>query len=263
VILRGAVVLLTGASGGIGRAAAAGLGAQGARVALHGRNEPALRESAEVVLRAGGEAHVLLGDLRRTDEGARAVASTRERFGRIDALVNNAGLAHYKRIDESTDAEIDEQVELNLLGTIRMTRAALPSLLESKGALVVMASFAGRVAVPYYGYYSATKFGLVALGEAWRRELKPRGIKVTTILPAAVETRFLEKAGRDRALGRGLAGIVLPPERVGAAVVRALERHPAEIYLPSGHRLLAILDVAFPGLSDRILRGLMRYSPPA
>ena len=261
--LRGAVVLLTGASGGIGRAASAGLGARGARVALHGRDEPALRETAELVLRAGGEAHVLVGDLRRSDEGVRAVASVRERFGRIDALVNNAGIAHLKRIDESTEAEIEEQVELNLLGTIRMTRAALPSLLESKGALVVMASYAGRVAVPYYGYYSATKFALVGLGEAWRRELAPRGVKVTTIIPAAVETRFLDKAGRDRALGRGPAGIVLSPDRVGSAVVRALERHPAEIYLPRTHRYLALLDVAFPGLSDRILRGLMRYSPPA
>ncbi|HET9952176.1 MAG TPA: SDR family NAD(P)-dependent oxidoreductase [Candidatus Eisenbacteria bacterium] len=261
--LRGAVVLLTGASGGIGRAAAAGLGAKGARVALHGRNESALRETAEAVLRAGGEAHVLIGDLRKPEESLRAAAAAKERFGRIDALVNNAGLAHYRRIDESSDAEIEEQVELNLLGTIRMTRAALPSLLESKGAIVVMASFAGRLAVPYYGYYSATKYALVALGEAWRRELGPRGVKVTTIMPAAVETRFLDKAGRDRALGRGPAGIVLAPDRVGAAVVRALERHPAEIYLPRGHRLFALLDVAFPGLSDRILRGLMRYSPPA
>jgi short-subunit dehydrogenase len=263
VNLSGAVVLLTGASGGIGRAAAAGLGARGARVALHGRDELALRETAEVVLRAGGEAHVLVGDLRRQDEGARAVASARERFGRIDALVNNAGLAHLKRIDEASDAEIEEQVELNLLGTIRLTRAALPSLLDSKGALVMMASYAGRVSVPYYGYYSATKFAIVGLAEAWRRELAPRGVRVTTILPAAVETRFLEKAGRARALGRGPAGIVLAPERVGAAVVRALERHPAEIYLPRTHRYLALLDVALPGLSDLILRGLMRYSPPA
>ncbi|HEU4725240.1 MAG TPA: SDR family NAD(P)-dependent oxidoreductase [Candidatus Eisenbacteria bacterium] len=261
--LRGAVVLLTGASGGIGRAAAARLGAAGARVALHGRQEAALRETSEAVLRAGGESLVVPGDLRRAEDSARAVAAVMERFGRIDALVNNAGLARLKRIDEATDADIAEMIETNLLGTIGMTRAALPALLASKGALVTVGSFAGRVAVPYYGYYSATKFALVALSESWRRELTPRGVRVTTVLPAAVETSFLEKAGRERALGRGPAGIVLSPDRVAGAIVRALERHPAEIYLPRTHRLLAVLDVAFPRLSDRILRGLMRYSPPA
>jgi len=263
VNLRGAVVLLTGASGGIGRAAAARLGAAGARVALHGRQEPLLRETAEGVLRGGGESLVVPGDLRRPEDSTRAVAATLERFGRLDALVNNAGLAHFKRIDESTDAEILEQVETNLLGSIRMTRAALPALLESKGALVTVGSFAGRVAVPYYGYYSATKYALVALAETWRRELAPRGVRVTTVLPAAVETPFLEKAGRNRALGRGPAGVVLSPDAVARAIVTALERHPAEIYLPRSHRWLAVLNVAFPRLSDRILRGLMRYSPPA
>lgn len=261
--LRGAVVLLTGASGGIGRAAAARLGAAGARVALQGRQEPLLRETAEAVLRAGGESHVVPGDLRRPEEAVRAVAATLERFGRIDALVNNAGLAHLKGVEEATDAEITEQVETNLLGSIWITRAALPALLMSKGALVTVGSFAGRVAVPYYGYYSATKFALVGLTEAWRRELAPRGVRVTTILPAAVETAFLDKAGRGRALGCGPAGVILSPEVVARAIARALERHPAEIYLPRMHRFLAVLDVAFPRLSDRILRGLLRYSPPA
>ena len=262
--LRGAVVLLTGASGGIGRAAATRLGAKGARLVLHGRNEAALRETAEAVLRAGGEAHVVLGDLRRADAAPAAVAAARERFGRLDALVANAGLGYLKTIDEATDAEIEEQVELNLLGTVRLTRAALPSLVESKGALAVVTSFAGRLAPPYYGYYSATKFALVGVAESWRRELGPRGVRVTTIIPAAVDTAFIGKAGgRGRALGSGPAGIVLAPDTVGAAVVRALERHPAEIYLPRTHRWLAVLNTAFPRLSDRILKGLMRYSPPS
>ena len=259
--LRGAAVLLTGASGGIGRATAARLGGAGARVALHGRNEAALRETAEVVLRAGGEAHVVTGDLRRPDDAARAVADARGRFGRLDALVNNAGLAYFKRLDEATEAEISEQVELNLLGSLWASRAALPALLESKGAIVTVASFAGRIGIPYYTAYAASKFGLIGAMEALRRELAPLGVRVTTVIPAAVETRFLDKAGRDRALGRGPAGVVLAPERVGSAVLRALERHPAEIYLPRTHRFLAVLNAALPGLSDRILRGLMRYPP--
>ena len=261
--LRGAAVLLTGASGGIGRDAAARLGAAGARVALHGRNEAALRATAEAVLRGGGEAHVIVGDLRRPDDAARAVADARARFGRLDALVNNAGLGHFKRIDEASEAEITEQVELNLLGSIWTTRAAIPALLESKGAVVTVASFAGRVGIPYYTAYAASKFGLIGFMEALRREFEPLGLRVTTVIPAAVETRFLDKAGRNRALGRGPAGIVLDPATVGAAILRALERHPAEIYLPRTHRFLAVLNAAFPRLSDRILKGLMRYPPSA
>jgi len=263
VNLRGAVVLLTGASGGIGRETAPLLGAAGARVVLHGRREPALRATAEAVLRAGGESHVVTGDLRRPEEAPRLARSALERFGRIDALVNNAGVGRLQLVDEATDAEIEEQVETNLLGTIRVTRAVLPSLLESKGALVTVASISGRIAVPYYGYYGATKYALVGLSETWRRELAPRGVRVTTLLPAAVETEFLDKAGRDRALGRGPAGVVLPPARVARAILHALDRHPAEICLPRTHRFLTVLDQAFPGLSDRILRVLLRYPRPA
>jgi len=263
VTLRGAAVLLTGASGGIGLDAATRLGAVGARVALHGRNEAALRATAEAVLRAGGESHVITGDLRRPEEATRAVAETRARFGRLDALVNNAGLAYFKRIDEASEAEIAEQVELNLLGAIWTTRAAIPALLESKGAVVTVASFAGRIGIPYYTAYAAAKFGLIGFTEALRREFAPLGLRVTTVIPAAVETRFLEKAGRDRALGRGAAGIVLDPAAVGRAILHGLERHPAEIYLPRTHRFLAVLNAAFPRLSDRVLKGLMRYPPSA
>lgn len=261
--LPGAVVVLTGASGGIGRETARALGVSRARVVLHGRREPPLREAAEDVLRAGGESHVVTGDLRRPEDAPRLARAALERFGRVDALVNNAGVGRLQLIDEASDAEIEEQVETNLLGTVRVTRALLPALLESRGAIVTVASISGRISLPYYGYYGATKSALIGLAEAWRRELAPRGVRVTTIVPAAVETEFLDKIGRDRAFGRGPAGVVLPPARVARAIVRALERHPAEICLPRTHRFLTVLDQAFPGLSDRILRVLLRYPRPA
>jgi short-subunit dehydrogenase len=97
--------------------------------------------------------------------------------------------------------------------------------------------------------------------EAWRRELASRGVRVTLVLPAAVDTPFLEKAGRDHALGRGPAGILLAADAVAAAIVRGLERHPAEIYLPRTHRFFTLLNAAFPRISDQILRSLLRYPP--
>jgi NAD(P)-dependent dehydrogenase (short-subunit alcohol dehydrogenase family) len=261
VKLRGAAVLLTGASGGIGRAVAARLGAAGTRVALFGRREAALRDAAEQVIRGGGESLVVAGDVRRVDDAARAVREATERFGRLDGLVNLAGVAHWRLIEESTEEDIREQIDVNLLGVFWMTRAALPALFASRGAVVNVSSFAGRVGIPYYTAYAATRFGVIGMTEALRREVASRGVRVSLVLPAAVDTPFLDKGGREHALGKGPAGVLLSPDSVARAIVRALERHPAEIYLPRTHRFFAMLDVALPGISDRILRRLLRYPP--
>lgn len=258
--LEGRTVLLTGASGGIGRAAALRLASAGARVALLARTEAPLVALASEVAAAGGEALAVAGDITRPDDCARAVLETTRRFGALDALVNNAGIGYLRALDEATDEEIGRMVELNLLGTIRMTRAALPALLARPGAAIVnVGSMAGRVAPVHYGYYSATKFAISGLTESWRRELGARGIRVTLLLPAAVETPFLDRAGRSRALGQGPGGILLRPERVGEAIVRALRRNPADLYVPATNRFFAWLDLVFPGISDRIMNALFRY----
>jgi short-subunit dehydrogenase len=260
VELKGRAVLLTGASGGIGRATASRLARSGARVGVMARGESAVRSLAEEITAAGGEAVAIQGDVRSRADAERAVAAMVDRFGGIDALVNNAGLGYLRAVDEATDAEIDEMVETNLIGVIRMTRAALSKLLARPGsALVNVASYAGKVGAPYYSFYAATKFAVVGLTEAWRRELGPRGLRVTLLLPAAVETSFLDKAGRDRALGLGPAGTILRPEQVAAGIERALRRHPPQIYLPARNRALAMLNSALPGLSDRIVNALFRY----
>ncbi|HET9941640.1 MAG TPA: SDR family oxidoreductase [Candidatus Eisenbacteria bacterium] len=253
-------ILLTGASGGIGRATALRLARLGARVGVMARGESEVRALAEEIVTAGGEAVAIQGDVRSQSDAARAVAAMVDRFGGLDALVNNAGLGYLRAVEEATDAEIEQMVETNLLGVIRMTRAALPKLLARPGsALVNVASYAGKVGAPYYSFYAATKFAVVGLTEAWRRELGPRGLKVTLLLPAAVETSFLEKAGRDRALGLGPAGTILRPEQVAAGIERALRSHPPQIYLPARNRALAMLNSALPGLSDRIVNALFRY----
>lgn len=258
--LKGRAVLLTGASGGIGRAVALRLAKQGVRIALFARGEAALQALAAEVERSGGEALVVPGDVRRSADASRAAAAVVERFGGLDALVNCAGVAYLRGVAEATDEEILEQIEVNLSGVCRMTRAALPALRSRAGSAIVnVASFAGRVGAPYYSYYNASKFGLVGLTEAWRRELGALGIRVTLIVPAAVETPFLDRAGRARALGVGPAGTVLQPDHVAKAIERALRRHPAEIYLPVRNHWLAVLNVAMPAISDRLVTALFRY----
>lgn len=259
--LRGRSVLLTGATGGIGRAAALRLARAGARLTLVARREGPLRALASEVSAAGGEALAVPADVTVAVDGERAVAAALERFQGLDALVNNAGVGYLRAIDEATDAEIEEMVQLNLLGLIRMTRAALPQLLSRPGsALVNVSSYAGKVGAPNYSYYGATKFAVAGLTEGWRREVAARGLRVTLLLPAAVETPFLDRAGRSRALGAGPAGTLLQPDAVARGIERALRHHPPEVYIPGRNHALAVFNTMMPGLSDRIVASLFRYS---
>ena len=176
--LNGKTVLLTGASGGIGRAAALRLARAGARVALMARTEAPLQALASELAAAGGEALAVPGDVTRPEDCSRAMREVAGRFGGVDALVNNAGVGYLRGPAEATDEEIWRQVDVNLLGAVRMTRAALPTLSVRPGAAIVnVSSLAARIAPPYYSYYSATKFALAGLTESWRRELRPFGIR--------------------------------------------------------------------------------------
>jgi len=260
VTLRGKVVLLTGATGGIGRPTALQLALEGARLALTARSEGPLRDLVAEIKALGGDAAAFPGDLRRSSDCARVVDEAVRHFGGLDAVVNNAGVSILREMGEATDAEIEEIIETDLLATIRVTRAALPALAARPGSAIVnVASFAARVAPANYSYYSAAKFGIAGLTEGWRRELRHRGIRVTLYLPAAVETPLLDRAPRDRALGIGPAGVVLRPEEVAAAIVRSLKRNPADVYTPFWNRWLAWLNLIAPAFSDRILNVLFRY----
>ena len=260
--LKGRTVLLTGASGGIGREAARHIARAGARLALFARGEDKLRVLAQEIEDGGGEALVVRGDVSRKEDAVRAAEETVARFGSLDALVNAAGVGYLRAVGEATDDEIEEMLDVNLYGVCRMTRAALPAIQAARGAIVNVASYAGRVGAPFYSYYGATKFGVVGLTESWRRELGPQGVRVTLVVPAAVETSFLDRLGRGRALGRGPAGTIVKPGTVGRAIARALRKHPAEIYLPGRNHGLALLNLALPGLSDRIVNHLYGHPAP-
>jgi NAD(P)-dependent dehydrogenase (short-subunit alcohol dehydrogenase family) len=258
--IRGRAVLLTGASGGIGRATVRVLARERARLALHGRREEALREAEAEARGLGAEALVVTGDIRSDADAARAVAAATGRFGALDVLVNNAGVGALRRMEERVDSEFSEQLEVNVLGAWRMTRAAVPALSARRGHVVNVASMSGRIGATHYSFYGATKFALIGMSESWRRELRPRGIRVTTLVPAAVSGSFLDRLDRGLALGAGPAGVVLRPEEVADAIARVLRRPCPDLYLPWWNRWLAAIDVALPGISDRIVSGLYRDS---
>ncbi|MFC9561589.1 SDR family oxidoreductase [Agromyces sp. NPDC056965] len=181
------VVLVTGASSGIGRATALALSTAGARVAVGARRVDRLDSLVDA---APGEAIALQLDVTDPASVARAVGETVERFGRLDALVNNAGLMQSGMILDADVREWQRMVDTNLLGSMYAVHAALPHLLETKGAVVQVSSTAARSASLGSGVYAATKFGISAFSESLRQEVTNRGVRVIVIQPGFVDTEL-------------------------------------------------------------------------
>ena len=237
----GAVALVTGASSGIGRATARLLAAAGARVVLAGRDRAALEEVAAVT---GGR--VVAADL-TAPGGPEAVAAAAPD---ADLLVNNAGIGWAGSLAGMPAADAERLVACNLLAPLALVRLLLPGMLaRGRGHVVQVASIAGYVGVPGEAAYAATKAALVALTESVRAEVAGRGVGLTVVAPGPVATAFFERRGSPyaRAWPRPV-----PPERVARAVVRAVERGRAEVFVPAWLRFPARLHGAWPGLYRRL-----------
>ncbi|HET9692705.1 MAG TPA: SDR family NAD(P)-dependent oxidoreductase [Acidimicrobiales bacterium] len=195
--LTGTVALVTGASSGIGEATAEALAAEGATVAVVARRRDRLEALAERIGAAGGRAHVIEGDVTDRSAAEAAVAEAAGELGRLDIVVNNAGVM---LLGPAVDAPVDEwdrMVDLNLKGLLYVTHAAMPHLLQAAGGdprraadLVNVSSVAGRVARSGSAVYNATKWGVGAFSEGLRQEVTGRHVRVGLVEPGAVETEL-------------------------------------------------------------------------
>ena len=191
--LAGRVALVTGASSGIGDATARALAEAGAKVAIAARRHERLEVLASELTKTGAEALVLAADLLREDENQRIVAETEKHFGRLDILVNNAGVMLLSPVDGANPDDWRRMLELNVLGPMVSSQAALPGMRARGGGHIVnISSTAGRIANPAASGYSASKFGIVAFSESLRREVYKDNIRVTVIEPGAVATELRE-----------------------------------------------------------------------
>jgi len=197
--LKGTVALVTGASSGIGEATARALAAQGARVALVARRKENLER---IALEIGGQGHTALAieaDVTDQDQVIAAVDRTVDDFGRLDIVVNNAGVMLLGPIPDAPTEEWDRMIDINLKGLMYVTHAALPHLLDAVGTserktadLVNISSVAGRQAGAGAGVYNLTKFGVGAVSEALRQEVSRKGVRISIIEPGAVETELVQ-----------------------------------------------------------------------
>ncbi len=226
--LTGRVAAVTGASSGIGAATALALAAAGARVALGGRRAERLEELVGRIESAGGEAIALPGDIGREDEARAFVTGAQDRLGRLDVLVNNAGLMLLGPVEGADTEDWRRMVDVNLLGLLYCTHAALPVMREGGGGHIVnVSSVAGRHANAGSAVYNLTKFGVTAFSEALRQEALHAGIRVTAIEPGFVDTELQSHNSNPVVLEatekmRGQIGEVLTAEDIAAAVVYAV-----------------------------------------
>ncbi|MDQ3284392.1 MAG: SDR family NAD(P)-dependent oxidoreductase [Actinomycetota bacterium] len=251
--IRGWVVVVTGASSGNGKAIALLLAEKGARLVLAARRVELLQATAREVEERGGEALVVACDVTDREQVEGVARATLERWGRIDAWINNAGVIGWSLFEDTIEEEFRRMLEVNLMGAVYGTWAALPAMRHGGGGVVVnVASMASLVALPVGSAYSASKAGLFAFGDALRRELRGSGIRVCQILPVGVNTAgFFHQRTRGFRLSKRVAPLLQNPETVAKAVVRCLEK-PGTRNVPLGlqGKAVFVIGALAPRLVD-------------
>jgi len=258
---RGRRALVTGGSSGIGRATARLLVRAGAHVAVAARREAPLAETCEGLRREARDdgRRIAWCSVDVTDErsAAEGVARGAAALGGLDLLVNSAGAAHAGRFEDTPPQTFRHLLDVNLLGLVHVTRAALPALLRQRGSHVAnVSSFAGLLAVYGYTAYAASKYAVTGFSEALRQELRPQGLGVSIVFPPDTDTPQLAHENRDKpAVTRALAGAipVMQPEEVAEALLQGVARRRFWIVPGRRARLLATASRLFPGLARRSL----------
>lgn len=251
--LKGARVLLTGGSDGIGRALALALGAEGARVALVARREDKLREVAEQVRAAGGEAIVCPADVTAEGEVDVAVDALRAMWdGGPDLVIANAGIGYMSKVERADWGKVLEVIDVNVGGAIRTIGAALPSMLEQgSGHVVGVASPAGFRGLPRSGAYSASKAALTRFLESLRVEVQPKGIEVTTVHPGFVRTPLTDT-------NKTPMPFIIEADVAAQHILKAIKKGRREVMFPWQMAMVMHTLRRLPNaLFDRIARKMM------
>jgi short-subunit dehydrogenase len=262
--LRGRRFLITGASSGIGRCLAERAAREGARVAIAARSVDKLDELA-ASLRA--EQHDVLAvptDVTADEDRGHLIQTVVDRFGGLDVLVNNAGVASFGHFDSSTEAVLRQVMEVNFFAPAELIRLAIPVLTQGQQpAIVNISSMCGRRGLPAWPEYSASKFALCGLTEALRGEMTRFDIDVLLVLPGLTRSDLPRHLLRNEGRMKIDFGAGMPPETVADRILRVLRKNRTETVVGREARWMLWFHRFFPGLLDRLIARRVRklYAP--
>jgi short-subunit dehydrogenase len=252
---RDKVAIITGASSGIGAATARAFAASGADVVLAARSAEPL---AELAADLPGQPLVVPTDISREAEVHALVARTLDERGRVDMLINNAGIGLTGFIEHIAPADLERLLLVDLLGPLYAIQAVVPAMRQQgRGLIINVSSVLGAQPIPGVGGYATGKAALECLSTSLRMELMGSGIHVTVLRPSTTRTSFASRRlgrGRERWRPRGV-----PPEAVARALLRAAHREPRVAYVTLGDRLQVLAAALVPALTERLLARLSRW----
>jgi short-subunit dehydrogenase len=248
--LDGKVVIITGASEGIGARLAIALARRGARLSLVARNEARLREVA--ALSTAKESLIISGDLTKDQTRSAAIAQTVDRWGRIDVLINNAGRGSYYSATTTPLDDARSLFELNFFAPLALAQLAAQHLRQSRGTIVNVSSIAGQISLPWLAIYSASKFALASINSTQRIEFKRDGVNVMGVFPGYVDTDFQSHASGSHPPERVVKGktFAVSAERCAEAIVHGITHRKRVVVTPPAGWLLVWANRLIPALVE-------------
>lgn len=257
------VVLVTGGSSGFGRMIAEGFARRGARIILVALEKDLLDQATDEMRSAGMDLFPIHANITHQDDVDRIFSTVIDQFGQLDVLVNAAGRTHRGRIEQTSPEDFQALFDLNVLGTIRCTQAAIPSLLKTKGHVVNIGSLASKSASRWTGAYPVSKFAVAAFSQQLRLELGPEGLHVLLVCPGPIKRDHprLYKLPEGESIpqealqpGAGVKVGKIDPVRLTERIIDACEKRKTELVVPWKARILFALTQLFPSLGDWIVR---------
>jgi short-subunit dehydrogenase len=249
------VVVITGASAGIGRATALRLARDGAAVVVSARRRDRLDELVRDIEALGGRALAVVADVTREEDMDRLVGHTIERFGRVDVMICNAGFGVEGTLNQVASEHMRRLLDVNYLGTFHAARAVLPVFRrQGAGHLLFISSIVGKRGVPQMGAYAATKFAQVGLAECLRAELAGSAIHVSVVFPVSTDTEFHQVMQETCGVASRANGPRQTAGQVADAIARGIARPAPEIYPYRKARGLVLLNAIAPAFCDRFVK---------
>jgi NAD(P)-dependent dehydrogenase (short-subunit alcohol dehydrogenase family) len=251
------VVLITGGTSGIGRACAVVFGQAGARIVVTGRDEAKLAETAQQLTQLGIQHRTVRADVGVEADSARAIEETVAAFGRLDLLINNAGIS-MRALFQDADLEVIKRLmQTNFFGTVFTTKFALPHILAAKGSIVGISSIAGYRGLPGRTGYSASKFAMQGFLEALRTELLPQGVHVLVACPGFTASNIRQTALAADGSAQGESprdeGQMMSSEEVAGHLLRAVQQRRRDLVLTGQGKLTVFLNKWLPSLTDKLV----------